>query len=268
MSGARPERAVTGASGRLAGEAALVTGATRGIGLATARLLLQEGCRVAISARKPEELAQACQELEGDTGGQVVGFAANAGSREDCRRLVQQVMEAFSRLDILVNNAATNPHFGPLLDVEPGAWEKTLAVNLEGPLLLIREAHRAWMGEHGGRVVNVSSVGGASPAPGLGVYNLTKAALNMLTRQLALELGPDGVLVNAVAPGVVRTAFAKPLVENAAIRAATEQHNPLRRFADPEDVARVILFLVSDPSSYVNGAVIPIDAGYGTGPGL
>ncbi len=259
---------MTEAPGELAGRSALVTGGTRGIGLATARLLLAAGCRVAISARKPEELEAACSELRADPGGEVIGIRANAGSPEDCRRLVEEVMETFSRLDVLVNNAATNPHFGPLLEVEPGAWEKTFAVNLQGPLLLIREAHRVWMREHGGRIVNVSSVGGASPAPGLGVYNLTKAALNMLTRQLALELGRDGVLVNAVAPGVVRTAFARPLLESPYIQAATEQHNPLGRFAEPEDVARVIVFLVSDPSSYVNGAVVPVDAGYSSGPGL
>ncbi|MHB1576499.1 MAG: SDR family NAD(P)-dependent oxidoreductase [Candidatus Dormibacteria bacterium] len=253
---------------QLSGRVALVTGGTRGIGLATARLLLRGGCSVAISARKPEELELARQDLAARPGGEVIAIPANAGSPDDCRRLIGEVMGAFSRLDILVNNAATNPHFGPLVGVEPWAWEKTFAVNLQGPLLLVREAHRAWMAEHGGRVVNVSSVGGSSPAPGLGVYNLTKAALNMLTRQLALELGPDGVLVNAVAPGVVRTDFARPLVENPAIQAATERHNPLGRFAEPEDVARVIYFLVSDPSSYVNGAVIPVDAGYSVGPGL
>ncbi|MHB1499704.1 MAG: SDR family NAD(P)-dependent oxidoreductase [Candidatus Dormibacteria bacterium] len=252
----------------LAGKAALVTGGTRGIGLATARALLAGGCRVAISARKPEELEQAAQQLARDPGGDVIAVPANAGSPEDCRRLVSEVMGAYSRLDILINNAAASPHFGPLLAVEPWAWEKTFAVNLQGPLLLTREAHQAWMRDHGGRVVNVSSVGGASPAPGLGVYNLTKAALNMMTRQLAIELGPDGVLVNAVAPGVVRTDFARPLVESPVVQEATRRHNPLGRFAEPEEVAGVILFLVSDAASYINGAVIPIDAGYRIGPGL
>ncbi len=251
--------------GSLHGKTALVTGGSRGIGLATARLLLEQGCRVAISARHAEGLESAVEQLAAAPDADVIAVSANAGREEDCERLVSEIVAAWGRLDILVNNAAASPHFGATLDVPMWAWNKALDVNLRGPLLLARSAHRAWMQEHGGRIVNVSSVGGSQPAPGLGIYNITKAALEMLTRQLALELGRDGVLVNAVAPGVVVTEFARPLVASPAIREATELRNPLGRFAEPEEVARVILFLVSDGASYLNGAVIPIDAGIGSG---
>ncbi len=249
----------------LSGKAALVTGGSRGIGLATAKVLLEQGCQVAISARRAEGLGCALEQLSAEPGADVIGVSANAGSEEDCERLVAEVVATWGRLDILVNNAATSPYFGTTLDVPMWAWNKALDVNLRGPLLLARSAHRSWMREHGGRIVNVSSVGGSQPAPGLGLYNITKAGLEMLTRQLALELGPDGVLVNAVAPGVVVTEFARSLVENPAIQRATELRNPLGRFAAPEEVARVILFLVSDGATYLNGAVIPVDAGIGSG---
>ena len=247
---------------------ALVTGATRGIGYETARALISQGCRVVISARKEAELAVAAASLGALGKGVVLPVKAHAGVLDDSVRLVGEVMETFGRLDILINNAAANPHFGMTLDVEPAAWDKTFEVNLRGPLFLIREAHRAWMGEHGGNIVNVSSVGGASPAPGLGVYDITKAALNMLTKQLAIELGRDRIRVNAVAPGVVRTEFAAPLIANPTIQQATVDRNPLGRFAEPKEVAEVILFLVSDRASYINGAVIAVDGGLSSGPGL
>ncbi len=247
---------------------ALVTGATRGIGYETARALISQGCRVAISARREAELAEAAASLGELSRQAVLPVRAHAGVLEDSVRLVGEVMEVYGRLDILINNAAANPHFGMTLDVEPGAWDKTFEVNLRGPLFLIREAHRVWMGEHGGAIVNVSSVGGASPTPGLGVYDITKAALNMLTKQLAMELGQDRIRVNAVAPGVVRTAFAAPLVSSPAIQQATVERNPLGRFAEPHEVAEVILFLVSDRASYINGAVIAVDGGLSSGPGL
>ncbi len=240
---------------------ALVTGASRGIGEATARALLGRGARVAISSRKPDGLNAAAERLEHDFPKAVLAMPANAGSPSDSEHLVGQVMQRWGRLDVLVNNAATNPHFGKTLEVELSAWDKTMAVNVRGPLVLSQLAHRVWMGAHGGSIVNVASIGGVRPDPGLGPYGVSKAALIFLTRQLAQELGPDGVRVNAVAPGIVVTEFASVLWQNEAIAKRTREHHPLRRFAQPEEVAAAIAFLASDAASYVNGAVLQLDGG-------
>jgi NAD(P)-dependent dehydrogenase (short-subunit alcohol dehydrogenase family) len=239
----------------------LVTGASRGIGEATARALLQRGARVAITGRKPEGLNAAGQRLSADFPGSVLPIVAHAGRPADSERLVAEIMQTWGQLDILVNNAAANPHFGMTLDVELTAWDKTFEVNLRGPLVLIQLAHRAWMGAHGGSIVNVASIGGIRPDIGLGPYAVSKAALIMLTRQLALELGRDGVRVNAVAPGIVVTEFAAVLWQNEAIARRTRERHPLGRFAEPEEVAAAIAFLVSDAASYLNGVVLQMDGG-------
>jgi len=171
-------------------------------------------------------------------------------------------MERFSRIDILVNNAATNPYMGPVMGAELAAWDKTFEVNLRGVFVLTRLVHAAWLEAHGGAIVNVASIGGLRPGIGLGIYNVTKAGIIMLTRQLAREMGGK-VRVNAVAPGVIKTRFAEALWGNEAILERILAQNPLGRIGMPEEVAAAVLFLVSDAASYVNGEVLVVDGGGG-----
>lgn len=245
----------------LEGKVALLTGASRGIGEACAAELARRGARVAISSRKPEGLAAAQQRLESLRPGRVMAVAAHAGRVVDLEQLVETVMGQWGRIDVLVNNAGTSPHFGAVLDVEPGAWDKTFEVNVRGPLFLTRLVYQVWMRHHGGAVVNVASIAGLEPAVGLGVYGVSKAALIMLTRQLAREVTADGVRVNAVAPGIVETEFAAPLWREGELAERNRQRVPLGRFGQPEEVARVVGFLASDEASYMSGAILTITGG-------
>src|SRR5437879_8871542 len=240
---------------------AIVTGGSRGIGEATAAALADQGARVVISSRKPEGLQGAADRINARHAGAVTPMVAHVGRAEDSERLVSRVMERFGRIDILVNNAGTNPHFGPILDVELSAWDKTCEVNLRGPLVLTRLVVDAWMRAHGGAIVNVASIAGLRPEFGLGPYGVTKAALIMLSRQLATELAPVGIRVNAVAPSIVKTEFAASRGVNEEISRRVLERNPLGRFATADEVASAIGFLVSDAASYVNGEVLPIDGG-------
>ncbi|HEV7466388.1 MAG TPA: SDR family oxidoreductase, partial [Candidatus Dormibacteraeota bacterium] len=196
----------------LTGRVALVTGGSRGIGRAVSLALAEAGARVAVSSRKQDACEAVVAEIE-ERGGEAMSAPGHAGRAEDAARVVREVMERWGRLDVLVNNAATNPEFGPLLSHSEGAVDKTFEVNLKGPLNFTREAVQAWMGEHGGSVVNLASIAGLSPDQGMGAYSASKAALISVTRSLARDLGPLGVRVNAIAPGVVRTDLARMLVE-------------------------------------------------------
>src|SRR6202140_2232708 len=240
---------------------AIVTGGSRGIGEATAAALAEQGARVVISSRKLEGLQAAADRINARHAGAVTPIVAHVGRPEDSQRLVSQVMARFGRIDILVNNAGTNPHFGPILDVELSAWDKTFEVNLRGPLVLTKLVVDAWMRAHGGAIVNVATIAGLRPEFGLGPYGVTKAALIMLSRQLATELGPLRIRVNAVAPSIVKTEFAAALWGNEEIARRALERNPLGRFATADEVASTIAFLVSDAASYVNGEVLPIDGG-------
>ncbi|MFP5333611.1 MAG: SDR family oxidoreductase [Acidimicrobiia bacterium] len=245
---------------RLDGQVAIVTGATRGIGLATARMLLESGADgVTITSRRTENVEAAADELAeaGFGPDRVLALAARADDDADAERTVTETLARFGRVDILVNNAGTNPSGGPILDVDMGAIDKTWQVNQRAPLVWSRYACKAWMEQHGGSIVNVASVGGLRPSPVIGAYNVSKAALIHLTHQLAFELAPK-VRVNAVAPAIVKTKLSELLWQDE--QAAARTH-PLNRLGVPEDVAAAITFLVSDQASWITGVVLPVDGG-------
>ena len=248
---------------RLDGKVALVTGASRGIGKATATALRVSGANVMLSSRKGDALATAVAELEagavsGDGVGEAAWFAANAGETDQAEACVAATLERFGRLDILVNNAATNPYMGPTLGISDSQFDKTVQVNQRGPLAWIRSAWNAWMQEHGGVVLNVASIGGMTAGDTIGVYNGTKAALLHLTRQLAGELAPS-VRVNAIAPGLVKTDMARALWEpNEKVMSRVV---PLGRLGEPDDIADAAVFLCSDASRWITGTTVIVDGG-------
>lgn len=243
---------------RLDGKAALVTGATRGIGRGIAEAFVAAGASVCVMARKQDELDETVAALKSVGGGQITSFAGSAGDQEAITATVLHCVEELGSLDILVNNAATNPQFGPLVNADMDAVVKVWQVNQEGPLRCVRSAHEAWMGEHGGAVINIVSLGGLRVGPFLGAYNIGKAALVHMTRQLALELAPD-IRVNAIAPGLVKTQFARALWESNEDMVA--KRTPMRRLGVPDDIAPAALFLASEAASWVTGEVFVVDGG-------
>lgn len=238
----------------LTGRVALVTGASKGIGAAIARTLAAAGASVMLSSRKIDALEQTAASIPGDTA----VFAANAGRPDEAAACVAATMDRFGRVDILVNNAATNPYYGRAIDIDLPRFDKTVEVNLRGPLVWTQEAWRRWMEENGGTVVNVASIGAMTHSGPIGIYDMTKAALVHLTRHLASELGPR-VRVNAIAPGLVKTDFARALWEPGGDEAVRPW--PLQRLGRPEDIADAALYLCSDLSSWVTGEVIVADGG-------
>jgi NAD(P)-dependent dehydrogenase (short-subunit alcohol dehydrogenase family) len=240
----------------LHGKTALITGASRGIGLAIAQRLVEEGARVCVTARKPEALAEAVEALGGPAHALgVPGKADDAAHQADA---VARTVEAFGSLDVLVNNAGVNPAYGRMLDLEDSAFRKVFEVNVISALAWVREAHKAWMGEHGGSVVNVASVAGLGPASMIGAYAASKAALIQLTAQLADELSPL-VRVNAVAPAVVKTDFAAALYEGREEKVA--RGYALGRLGVPDDIAGAVTFLASGDAGWITGQTLVLDGG-------
>jgi 3-oxoacyl-[acyl-carrier protein] reductase len=241
---------------RFEGKVALVTGASRGIGLGIAERLVAEGARVCITARTQEALDEAVTALGGP--GQAIAVAGRADDIEHQRDALRQTIEAFGSVDLLVNNTGINPVYGPLVDLDLDAARKIVEVNCLAALSWVQQAHRAWMGEHGGAVVNLSSVAGLKPAPGIGFYGASKAMLSHITAELAVELGPD-IRVNAVAPAVVKTKFAAALYEGREDQVAASY--PLKRLGLPQDIGSVVAFLLSQDAAWVTGQVIVVDGG-------
>lgn len=245
------------------GKRVLVTGASRGIGEAIARALARGGARVAISSRKREGIDAAAERINGAVeGAGVVPLVAHMGRPEEVESLVAAAEEAVGPLDGVVNNAATNPYFGPLANIDGGAYDKTFEVNTRGYFELARAAARRFIaGDRPGSIVNVASVVAMTGAPFQGAYAMSKAAVVSMTRTLAVELGPKRIRINAIAPGLVDTKFASALIGNPAIVDRLVARIPLGRYAQPEEIAGAAVFLLSDAASYVSGHTLVVDGG-------
>jgi NAD(P)-dependent dehydrogenase (short-subunit alcohol dehydrogenase family) len=251
------------ASFDLTGKVAIVTGASRGIGEAIARTFAANGARVVLAARKLDGLRQVAESI----GEDAFALAAHTGKEADCKALVGQAVERFGKVDILVNNAATNPYFGPMIDVDEGAWDKTFEVNLKGYFFMCREVARhlrARAGRDGkapGSLVNVASVAGLTASPLQGVYAMTKAAVVSMTKTLAYELAANDIRVNAIAPGFVDTRFAGAILKNETLLDEVIRRTPQRRYGVPDEIAGGALYLASDAASFVTGHTLVIDGG-------
>ena len=243
----------------LEGKVALVTGASRGIGKAIAKSYVEAGAKVMLMSRKEDALRAAADEIGGDTA----IFAGNAGDIETAQACVAATIKKFGNIDIFVNNAATNPYAGPTLGIDPARYDKTFQVNLRGPLFWCQAVWEAWMIDHPGVIINIASVGGLRAEGNLGVYNLTKAALIHLTKQLAGELGLTRVV--GIAPGLVQTDFAQMLVDN--FGDALAKRLPTKRLGVPQDIANLATFLASDLASWMTGETYLIDGGAGVSSG-
>jgi NAD(P)-dependent dehydrogenase (short-subunit alcohol dehydrogenase family) len=236
----------------LAGKTALITGGSRGIGAAFARAFVAGGAKVCVVSRKPGEAPDGVLALHGHTG-----------KEDDCKQLVAKAIAHFGKLDILVNNAATNPYFGRLLDVDMGAWDKIFEVNLKGYFWMAREIARHLQGRDApGAIVNVTSVDGMHASPMRGPYGMSKAAVISLTQTLAAELAPAKIRVNAIAPGLVRTKLASALVENQELASHFTDRAMQRRYAEPDEIAGAAVYLASDAASYTTGQTLVVDGGY------
>ena len=239
----------------LRGKTAIVTGASRGIGKAIAKSFVDAGAQVMLTSRKLDALQAAAKEIDGETE----VFAANAGEIDQAQACIDATMKRFGKIDILVNNAATNPYYGQTLGVDSARFDKTFQVNLKGPLFWSQAVWNASMQNNPGAILNIASVGGLRAEQGLGVYNLTKAAVIHLTSQLACELGMTRVV--GIAPGLVKTLFASVLIENVGDKLASAL--PTKRLGEPQDIANLALFLCSDLASWITGETYVIDGGAG-----
>ncbi len=245
---------------RLDGKVAVITGASRGIGKAIALSFADAGAQVVLASRKQEGLDIVAEEIN-STGGEALAVAAHTGNGSAVNHLVSKAAEVYGGIDILVNNAATNPHFGPILTADEGQWAKILDTNLVGYFRVAQACVDYMVERGGGKIINIASVAGRIPLPGMGVYCVSKAGVLMLTKVLAAELAHENIQVNAIAPGFVKTRFSSALWEDPQINEATIKMIPQHRIADPQEITGAALFLACDASSYVTGETIVLDGG-------
>jgi NAD(P)-dependent dehydrogenase (short-subunit alcohol dehydrogenase family) len=243
------------------GKVALVTGGSRGIGESIAKALGQSGAQVAIASRKLEGVAAAAERLRA-AGVTVEPFACHTGKTDQIDALVKAVVARFGKIDVLVNNAATNPHFGPMLTGDDGAFDKTFEVNARGYFNMAKAVARHLIDRNApGSLIHVASIMGLMGAPLQGIYGMTKAAVISMTKTLATELGPSNIRVNAIAPGLVDTRFAAAIVGNKDIIDREMARTPLGRYAQPDEIAGAALYLASDAASFLTGHTLVVDGG-------
>jgi len=243
----------------LEGKVAIVTGGSRGIGRAIALDFARAGADIVVASRKLEACEEAAAEIA-KLGRKALAVAAHTGKMDQLENLVDKTLEHFGKIDILVNNAGTNPHFGATINIEKGAWDKTFDVNVDGAFFLTQIAFEKWMRDNGGNVINMASVAGLRPAPFTGAYCVTKAALIMLTRVLASELGAFNIRVNAIAPGFIRTDMSKAVWTSDMFKEHVKTL-PIPRLGETEDIVGAALYLASEASSFMTGETIVVDGG-------
>ncbi len=245
---------------RLDGKVAIVTGGSRGIGKAIATGLAEQGARVALASRKQEALDGVAEEIR-QKGAECLAMACHMGKPDQIKNLFDKVVETYGSVDILVNNAATNPYFGLLIDAPEDAWNKTLDVNLKGPFLMTQAAARIMIQKGGGSIINISSVGAFKANPMQGIYGVTKSGMVNMTKTFAQELALTNVRVNAICPGLTETKFSEVLIQTKEIYDIALERIPMKRHAQPSEIVGAALYLASDASSYVTGTCITVDGG-------
>ena len=244
----------------LNGKVALITGASKGIGEAIARYFAACGAAVVINSRKQDELDKVAQSIQ-ETGGKCIGIAGNAGDIDACKILINKTVELYGGIDILVNNAASNPVFGPVVNSEEWAFDKIMNVNVKAPFELGKLVHPIMKERGGGSVINISSIAGITPDPGLGLYSVSKAALNMLTKVTAKEWGADGIRVNAICPGLIKTKFSEALWQDEKWLNRFVKMAPISRMGTVDEIAALALFLAAPASGYCTGTLFTADGG-------
>ncbi|WP_226389230.1 glucose 1-dehydrogenase [Penaeicola halotolerans] len=245
----------------LKGKVALITGASKGIGEAAALFLAQAGAKVVVSSRKIDAVKAVAEKIN-QSGGEAYAIACNVGDMEDARKLVSDTIAHFGTIDIIINNAATNPVFGPVHDTSEEAFDKIMAVNVKGPFEIAKAAYPTLKAKKSGSIINISSVGGISPEHGLGIYSMSKAALISLSKVLAKEWGDDNIRVNTICPGLIKTKFSEALWTNDKVMQMMMKALPIKRIGTPEEVAALCLYLAADASAYSTGAVFTADGGF------
>ena len=246
---------------QLDGKVAIVTGASRGIGEAVARGLAEFGAKIVVSSRK-QEAVDAVAETFNNDGLEAIAIAANMGNVEEAHALIDQSVDAYGGIDIVVNNAAANPVFGPIQNTEERAFNKIIDVNLKGPFELCKKAYPILKQRGGGSIIHISSIGGLTPEPGIGIYSVSKAGLINLTKAMAQDWGADNIRVNAICPGLIKTKFSEALWGNEPILERFLQHLPLKRVGTSDDIAGLAVYLASDAAAYCTGSMYLIDGGY------